>query len=364
MTYGQVGLVDSVGFALALVLDIPTGALADLLGKKRTILIAMVLSSIGTYFIASSTSLAQLFWGWMVASIGITFYSGAAEALAYDSLAEHKNEHEYQHIISTSHSISLFTLAAATLIGGFLYAYNFRLPQYLWMLGYLFGIVFALLLKEPTVDTFKFSFSNYFNQLALGVKELLAPALRSYFPFFFILLGVEFIYGWGLVRPAMATSFGFYAKEQSIILSALALLSAVIIRFIPYLRKKISDIKGLIFLTTLTAVSFFIGSFHIGYYGIFVMIMLAIVGKLGYPWISIVVNHHIPSVYRATTLSSVSFITKIPYILLAVVAGNAVQNGYLWVFTAGMAAAIVVGIILSLMLYIYSPKPAVIGESV
>ncbi len=349
MTYGQLGWVDGIAFAFALVLDVPTGAIADIFGKKKTITAALFASFAGSMMIATGSTLPVIFIGWMITNLGFALYSGAAEALAYDTLVDLKQEDRYEKVISKASSIDLYVEAATVFIGGLLYGLNFRLPHILWSLAYFVGFVVSFWLIEPHIDTIKFSFKNYFKQLGVGVQELLKPNLRRYFIYFFILLGIYYMYSWGFIRPAIADSFGFKAQAQGIILPILTLSSAFLMRYIPFLKKKISDFTGLLIMAIIMAISFYLASFPVGYWGFLIMVFIAFSGKLAYPWISIIVNKEIPSANRATTLSTISLITKIPYVLVAVIAGKAVQEGQLKTFNSYVGLLILAGIIIGLI---------------
>lgn len=360
MTYGQLGIIDGVAFGFALLLDIPTGAIADLIGRKKTIQFSMIASFIGSMMIATASSMPVIFVGWMITQLGFAFFSGSAEALIYDTLVEAKKEGDYDKLISKSNSISLIADATCTFLGGFIFVLSFRMPHILWSLSYLFGFIISCLLVESKIESTKFSFADYFSKLGDGIKELFKPALRGLLIFFFILLGVYYMYSWGFIRPAMADSFGFHAKEQGIILPMFTILSAYIMRFMPALRKKISDIAGLIVLSITMAISFMMAFFPLGYWGFFVLLFIAMSGKLAYPWISVVINREIPSSSRATTLSAISFISKLPYVLVAIVAGSAVQSGKLHTFNLAVGLTILSGVILSMILVKVSKKHTVV----
>lgn len=357
MTFGQLGWVDAIGFGFALLLEVPSGAIADLFGKKKTILFGMLSGAIGVGIITFSGNLTGIFVGWLITQIAFAFFSGAAEALAYDSLVDLKEEENFDKVITRSSEVESWTTAIATLIGGFLYTVDFRLPHILWGLGFAAGAIAAFFLVEPRVDTQKFSFKEYFNQLFLGIKELTQTGLRRYIGFFFALVGVYYMYSWGFIRPATATAFGFFSREQAIILPALTILGAIVVRSVPFLKSKFSNAAGLVILSLLMAFGFILASFPIGYYGIFSMIAVAIAGKLSSPWISILVNKRIESKNRATTLSTVALMTKIPYVLVAITAGKMIENGSLGTFnlTTGI---IIIGITLtSILLVSLNGKP-------
>lgn len=92
MTFGQLGIIDAIGFGFGLILEIPSGAIADLLGKKKTIFLGFLAGGIGTLTITISSSMFLLFVGRLVTQFAYAFYSGAAETLAYDTLVDLKLE--------------------------------------------------------------------------------------------------------------------------------------------------------------------------------------------------------------------------------------------------------------------------------
>lgn len=350
MTYGQLGWVDALGFGFGLLLEVPSGAVADLFGKKKTIIFGMMAGAIGVAIITFSGNLTGIFIGWLITQFAYAFYSGAGEALAYDSLIDLKDEENFDKVITRSNEIESWTAAIATFIGGFLYIVDFRLPHIFWGLGFAIGAVVAFFLIEPRVDTAKFSFKKYFDQLFLGIKELAQTGLRRYIGFFFVLVGIYFMYSWGFVRPAMATAFGFFSKEQAIILPLLTIFGAIIVRSVPYLKSKLSDTTGLVILSLLMAFGFIFASFPVGYFGLISMIAIAIAGRLASPWISILVNKRIESRNRATTLSTVALMTKIPYVLVAITAGKMIENGQLGTFNLSIGIVILAITLLTVLL--------------
>lgn len=162
-----------------------------------------------------------------------------------------------------------------------------------------------------------------------------------------MLMGSEYLYNWGLVKPATATYFGFGDKQLAIILAVFGIINAILAQLIPFFRKKISDKKGLYFLAIVMGAGYILTYFDLGYLGVLPMFIIAASGYLSYPWISIVVNREIPSKYRATTLSTVALITRIPYVLLAIIAGSMLEQGRINVFNFILGCAIILSILIS-----------------
>ncbi|MFH0772980.1 MAG: MFS transporter [bacterium] len=355
MTFGQLGWIDAIGFGFSLILDIPTGAFADIFGKKITLILSNICTGVGIFIIAWSNSLTGIFIGNMISQLGWAMYSGASDALVYDSLLNIKKEEYFSHVLARANQYMSYAAAFGYFVGGLLYTLYWRLPHIVWGLSYVPAIIISFLLIEPKVTQREhFSITSYLNKIHLGIKELLLPQLRKYILLIFILLGVYYLYTWGFVRPAIATSFGFYSREQSIILPILTLSTAFLVQYLPFVRKKIDGFLGLSILSILMAVGFFLCAFPMGYWGIVPMFLIVLAGKFGGPWVSTIVNKEISSQYRATTLSTISLLSKIPYVVVAVLIGQAAEKNLLPQFNLGLAGVIIFATAVSIIMFLIS----------
>jgi len=341
MTYGSLGLVDALAFGFGLLMEIPTGAIADLLGKRKTIISAMSFALIGISIITFSDSYYGILIGFLICQLGWALYSGAAEAMAYDTLIDEKKETQFEEVITTYSTIAGITTLITTLIGGFLYSVHFRLPHILWVISYVFGLALALFIKEPKTVLEKFTLKNYFLQLKIGFKELFKTNLRQYIVFFFALYGSFIIYDWGLVKPAFAERFGYLANEQAILFTILGIITAILVRFIPRIRKIIGDKIGMYILSILLAMAYAFMFFNWGFAGFIPLALLDLSGRIVYPWLSIIINKEIPSKYRATTISTTVLLSRLPYVFVAIIAGEAAQNGQLGIFGLGIGVILI-----------------------
>lgn len=352
MTYGQLGWVDAVCFAFGMLMEIPTGAVADLIGKKKTLIAAMFFSMLGCLIVALGNSLWHIWAGFMVMQVGWAFYSGAAEAFAFDTLKEKKLDDHFDHVISASSMLSTVTMVVCTLVGAWMWSVHFRLPHLAWTAAYAVGFVISFFLIEPKVDTDKFSFKRYFEQLGAGAQQLIMPKLQPFAVLFFLLLGMYFLYSYGLLKPAIAQSFGWGVNEQSFVNASIILFSALLTRAIPWMRTHLSDTQGLIGLTVTLALGFLLATQVESWWGLIPVFLISVAGNLGSPWVSVVLNREIESKYRATTLSTVAMFSKIPYVLTAVIAGGMIERGqlhfFLWVVGLLMLSGVMTNVLMNL----------------
>src|SRR3989344_4799013 len=180
MTYGQLGVVDATAFLFGLLMEIPSGAVSDLFGKRRTIALGMLLAAIGGISMAFTNSLIALWVSFLAMQLGWAFYSGSAEALAYDTLKERGETDGYDQVASVSSTVASVSAVIATLLGGVLYTIQFRLSHFVWGVTYFIAFLYALRLIEPKIDTIKFSFKTYLAQLVEGTKQISKKSLRPF----------------------------------------------------------------------------------------------------------------------------------------------------------------------------------------
>jgi MFS family permease len=86
----QVMLLQSIYAIGVIILELPTGALADFLGKKISLIIGSALFSLGMIYYGFSTQFWQFVTGELIAASGMAFISGADSSLLYEMLLQNK----------------------------------------------------------------------------------------------------------------------------------------------------------------------------------------------------------------------------------------------------------------------------------
>lgn len=125
--------ISDVSFALAFLsiatfmFEIPTGAIADIFGRKRSVVLGCFLIGIGIFLIPFATNIfflnaLFLFWG-----IAFTLPSGAEDAWVVDSLKEKGKENLIQKYYTKKNIIAAVCFMGAGLIATFLmYSFDFE----------------------------------------------------------------------------------------------------------------------------------------------------------------------------------------------------------------------------------------------
>ena len=361
MTNQEIGISDAMTFAFALLLELPSGVIADLIGRKRAIVFGHICMVLGTACLAAAGS----FWGITLAyalwTFGYAFQSGTTEALAYDSLTKEQQKNDWSRIIGTSVIIRRITSLTCTALGGFLFAVHFRLPYSVMAVLGIIGIIAALALREQKVSH-KHNLrelATYTNQIRDGVGVLLHKAIWPVAITALVVMGVDYMYNWGLLRPLTALRFGYDEVTIPLLQSFTSIIVIGSILLLPKLRRRIGTVRFLFMAAVLFGASF--ASFFLPLswvIGGLAVIAMAVLGMYVEQLFSVFINARTKSEHRATTLSTVSLIIKIPYVALAIITGILADQNQLAPFSLGVGVFVLAVCLIGLVAYRRLPLAA------
>ena len=95
------------------VLEIPSGYVADVFGRKKSIVLGSFLGVAGHLMYCFSYSFTGFLIAEIILGIGISFISGSDSALLYDTLIETKKQDKYVKYEGYNTSLCNFSEAAA-----------------------------------------------------------------------------------------------------------------------------------------------------------------------------------------------------------------------------------------------------------
>ena len=146
----EVGVFESFFWLTIIIAEVPTGAIADRFGRKVSLALGAVLFAVSTLIFAQAENFLILLGSYVVLGVAMTLYSGASEALLYDTLRVLGRTSEYEHHSRRSHALFWMVLVVATAIGGPLaYLLGYSLAISFSAIFFLIAAVAALLLREP-----------------------------------------------------------------------------------------------------------------------------------------------------------------------------------------------------------------------
>jgi MFS family permease len=331
------------------VAEVPTGAVADYLGRKWSLVLGSVFAAFSVLLYGSIPSFWVFLLGEFMFAIAAAFTSGADDALLYDSLRELGQERESKNIFGKAHSIHLLGIMLAAPFGGFIaYKFGLNAPMLATSIPFLFSGLVALSIKEPKVIDRTSESKRYFNIIKGGFiffyrhKKLRLVALDGA-----IVASAAYFVIW-LYQPILTKS-GLPVAYFGLVHAFLVLCEIVVASNFVRLEKLFGSPKMFLgFSAVSTVLGFAVVALFPNVYTVLLLIVLA--GGFGLTRIEYLrsfMNSFIPSRERATVLSSISMLKRFVLVILNPIVG----------FTAdrSITVALLLICLLPLAVFLFSP---------
>lgn len=147
----QIGVVEGIFHITSLLAEVPSGAAADLFGRKNGMIVGRLCSAVSAIINLFSTNIFGFSIGFMISALGYNLNSGSEEALVYDSLIEAKCEDDYLKVNSRLNLIIEISQGLATFIGGVLAEYSFVYCYVTSIIIALISLIPCFMFKEPLI---------------------------------------------------------------------------------------------------------------------------------------------------------------------------------------------------------------------
>ena len=324
------------------IFEIPSGYIADIFGRKKTIVASTILSFVG-YLVLSLCSgffvfsLAQILIG-----LSGSLMSGSNSALLYDTLLQTDNKELYTKVEGRSYAIGNFSEASAGVLGGFLAATSIFLPIYVQTSILFLSIPISLTLIEPTVYK-KNKIDRSISNIISVVQFVIIDNVR---------LKWLIIYSsiMGVASLSMAWFAQPFFKEIQIPIIYFGILwaglnfSSGITSFNSYkIEKRYNMCEILTIVTIFMTMSFVLLGMNFNLFGLIFILLIYLLRGIITPIIRNAINEITTSEKRATVLSVRSFILRISFAICAPILGYITDNYSLTI--AFYTLALLVGIV-------------------
>jgi MFS family permease len=329
ISFAQIMILQSWFMLCIFILEVPTGAVADYLGRK----VSLALACIFTIAAAITYTRAPIFWMFMLGefffALSAALISGADEALLYDTLKKTKQQKQSKKIFARFESIHLIGIMVATPIGSVMAKYyGLTAPMiYIWIPS-LLAFILALTLKEPSSDQkqvreskryiaiIKEGFSYFRNHKILRILAL-DMILINFIAYFMIWLYQPMLMKAGVDIAYFGIVHALFVMSQIIIMNNFG-----------FLERLFGSKRSVLFFSALILGVMFLVA---GIYTILPIVLIAILIGGGFglgrnPLFSNYMNKYIPSSKRATVLSSVSMMNRIALIIFNPIIGFLVDQ--------------------------------------
>jgi MFS family permease len=327
----QVGFLTSAALTTALVFEIPTGAIADLYGRKFSVLLGYALEGILFIAIAFSTNFYYLLGIFIIFGIAGTLSSGAKEAWVID-LIRSKRKKFSQNYFMKSGSIVAFSMFFSGILGAFLVkSYGVRIIWYFAGAGFLLSVFMLALFAQESFKQKKTKVKESFKEVSKQTKTSISFSLKHPILFWY-LLAMFFI----AFQGVFSTSISWVPFLQELNLpvhyfgymwSGMMLVAAVSPLFSKKLMTKGKEINFFIKMSIIGGGSFLLVYFvHSWVYAIAIMLFAEFFWETQTPVSKTYFHKFIPSKLRATVGSFQGMIYSFAGIIGMPIAGYLVDT--------------------------------------
>ncbi|MFP3236068.1 MAG: MFS transporter [Vulcanisaeta sp.] len=331
LSFAEIGLITSIYMILTLPVDVPSSAFADKYGRLKIFSIGALIYSLGLISLSISSLPLFVFLSYGIMGIGLGIYSNTLEAWIVDSL---NSRGKVAIIFSRQQTVNGIAGFLGNAVAGVLVLLYHKLNFPILMAGFLMLLSLPIALfsednkggKTTTLPTQRIMKEGV--KYVLSKRPLFALLVSSIFIVFPLVAWMQF------VSPYVVDVLGFPQKYWGFILSAYFLTVALGGYINEKLLKRVNH--RLITIFSVLLLSLFVLMLSIS--NLILVLFLLFGLSLIYPIRSSNIisweNELIPSNYRATALSSFSFIIRMVYILVPPLIGYLIDTyGYSLTYT-------------------------------
>ena len=326
----EVGLLEMVFHLTSLSMEVPTGVVADVFGRKISRLLGIFSYFVYIFIMLFSGNFTVILIGFIFCGLAFTFESGSGEALVYDSLKLMGEEDRFMKVNGMKEVIYQFAGAISLVASGYVISVSFNLAWYLTLGFYVVAMIVILLMKEtPMLEKAK----------NLKLKELLYKqyvestriVFRNKRLLYLTIIGamiaapITTLY---LYLPDHLDSLGYSYLEMGLLLGAHSAFAAIGGYYAHKLEKKYKEKKILYFIPLFMVISFWLVLIDDAI--IIPFILLGFFDSIFYVVLGDYINRIVPSEIRATALSYGGLMFSLVMVIIFPFIGLIAQLNGLW----------------------------------
>lgn len=145
----QIGILEGIFHITSLISEVPSGAMADRLGRRKVIILSRVATAISGCIMLFATEMWQFAVGFVFTAWGFNLLSGSEEAMLYDSFLYLDEEKKYYKTNSQLEVVLEVAQGMATFIGGVLSEKSFSYCYVATLVITLLSLIPCFLFCEP-----------------------------------------------------------------------------------------------------------------------------------------------------------------------------------------------------------------------
>lgn len=317
-------ILEVIFMTLTLLLEVPSGAFADLFGRKISLFISSIAITIAFILFGIGTNFTTILIAEILMAFCYSFHSGADSAFIYDSLKEIKKEKQYSKIYGRAEFIAISTLSISSFIGVIISQFiGMKLLFFITSLFFFMWGLSVLTFNEPPIHK-KLKDRNYIKHLKNAIKFTLEhKTIRNLIIYYGLFAALGHL-SWFVLQPYfISQEIGFYFLGIGMLFYffpfGIGLLLAD--KLIKKTRNIISPKNLLYILLLASGISFIAASLLNPIIGMIPIAIMSFTCGIRDIFISKEINIHTGSHHRATVLSIQNISKGIMYAIFAPLIG-------------------------------------------
>ena len=308
MSLTQLGLLETIFHITSFFMEVPTGAIADIFGRKISRVCGRVLSLISVIILLAADSFLWFAISFVFTALSYNLESGAGDALLYDSLKEIGEEDKYMKISGNKEVFYQVAGIVSFLLGGYMATKSYGIAFTLTIIIGAAALLQSFSFKEPSIGR-RHETEEKGNIFVKQLKESM-KVVRKNPRIGFLIVFTEIILTFCTCIFYYLQNFlkgdGYNEAVIGVIYAAAYLVSALTAPQVHRIEKVIKE-QGILLLVPFVTVACLWGIAFSSYHFIF-FIVLMITEEIVYVAMSDYINKMIPSENRATILSFASMV--------------------------------------------------------
>ncbi len=325
ITFSQILFLNAWFHFWNFLLEIPTGTVADFLGRKASLIMGCIIAVIGILVYCSYPGLTVFLIAEVIYAVSFTLLSGADEALIYDSLKEIGQTEISKKVFARMESFKLTGIVVGAVSGSLIAKFlGLRMTLLLQAIPIGIACLLTITMKEPPFsgEGKAMTFSAYRGMLLDGVRYFWRNRILKILTLDMVIISA---FTWIIIwfYQALLMDAGVDLIYFGMVHGLMSVAQILIIGNFLRLEKWLGSKRRLLFLSAFLPGVFFIVLSLTQFAPI---VVAAIIFSAGFglsrgPLFSNYMNKHIPSDKRATVLSTTSMFRTFSIVIVNVASG-------------------------------------------
>jgi len=323
MTLAQLGILEGIFHITSFLMEVPTGLVADIFGRKTSRVIGRILALISIAILILANSFLFFAISFIFTALSYNLESGAGEALVYGSLKQLNIEKDYMKVAGRQEISYQLGQVVCFVLGGFLATINYNYVFYLTLFFILITIIQSLSFYEPQYEKNSIENKKIKTILLDQVKQSIQVIKENKKIGFFIIF-TQIILAFGTSLFYYLQNYLKANNRSEFFIGIIFAISALVGAFTSsqtFKLEKIIKEKGILMILPFFSVACIWLIALTSYPYVFYIIMMAVEGII-FVAMSDYINKLIPSKNRATILSLASMVFSVFMIIIFPIIGK------------------------------------------